>query len=51
MPAVALAEANTLIGASRGAWTTLLYPAHVAVAPLDSSQAIRPSLELQKAAG
>ena len=40
MPAVALAEANALIGASHDSWTALLYPADVNVAPLDSSQAI-----------
>jgi hypothetical protein len=40
MPAVAVAEANNLIGASHDAWAALLYRADVAVAPLDSSQAI-----------
>ncbi len=40
MPAVAVAEANHLIGADHNAWSALLYPADVTVAPLDSSQAI-----------
>ena len=40
MPAVAVAEANHLIGADHNAWTALLYPVDVTLAPLDSSQAI-----------
>ena len=40
MPAVAVAEANHLIGADHNGWSALLYPADVTVAPLDSSQAI-----------
>lgn len=40
MPAVAVAEANHILGASHNAWTALLYPEHVNVLPLDSSQAI-----------
>jgi len=40
MPAVAVAEANHVLGASHDAWSVLLYPADVSVAPLDSSQAI-----------
>jgi hypothetical protein len=40
MPAVAVAEANHLIGTDHNAWTALLFPADVTVAPLDSSQAI-----------
>ncbi len=40
LPAVAVAEANHLIGAAHNAWSALLYPADVTVAPLDSSQAI-----------
>src|SRR5262245_36197001 len=39
MPAVAVAEANHLIGADHNAWSALLYPADVTVVPLDSSQA------------
>jgi hypothetical protein len=40
MPAAAIAEANHLIGADHNAWSALLFPADVTVAPLDSSQAI-----------
>jgi hypothetical protein len=40
LPAAAVAEANHLIGADHNAWSALLYPADVTVAPLDSSQAI-----------
>src|SRR6266704_1051014 len=40
MPAAAVAEANHLIGADHDAWSALLYPADVTVAPLDSAQAI-----------
>jgi hypothetical protein len=40
MPAVAVAEANSILGADHDAWTALLYPRHVTVAPLDSAQAI-----------
>lgn len=40
LPAAAVAEANHLIGADHNAWSALLYPANVTVAPLDSSQAI-----------
>lgn len=38
MPAVAVAEANHLIGADHNAWTALLYPADVTIAPLDSGR-------------
>jgi hypothetical protein len=40
MPAVAVAEANSKLGADHNAWTALLYPEHVMIAPLDSAQAI-----------
>jgi hypothetical protein len=40
MPAAAVAEANHVIGADHNAWTALLFPPDVTVAPLDSSQAI-----------
>jgi hypothetical protein len=40
MPAVAVAEATRLIGADDDAWQALLYPGHVAVAPLGQAHAI-----------
>src|SRR2546423_11264687 len=40
MPAAAVAEANHLIGATHNAWSALLFPADVTVAPLDSAQAV-----------
>ena len=40
LPAAAVAEANHLIGADHNAWTPVLYPAGVSVAPLGSAQAI-----------
>ena len=45
MPAVAVAEANHLIGADHNAWAALLFPAAVTVAPLDSAQAIDTGLQ------
>jgi len=40
MPAVAVAEANHMIGANHDAWTALLFPPDVVVTPLDSLHAI-----------
>jgi hypothetical protein len=40
LPAAAVAEANHTLGASHDAWSALLYPPDVTVAPLDSAQAI-----------
>jgi hypothetical protein len=40
LPAVAVAEANTVIGADSDAWRAILGPGRVVVTPLDESTAI-----------
>ncbi len=40
LPGAAVAEANHVLGVSHDAWSAVLYPADVTVAPLDSGQAI-----------
>jgi hypothetical protein len=40
MPAVAVAEANAVLGASSNAWRPILDPGLVVVTPLDESTAI-----------
>jgi hypothetical protein len=43
-PATAIAEANVALRASYGAWSVLLWPEAVNVAPLDTSAAIETGL-------
>jgi hypothetical protein len=40
LPAIAVAEANTLIGGNSDTWRAILHPGRVVVTPLDESTAI-----------
>lgn len=40
LPAIAVAEANTLIGGNSDTWRAILHPGRVIVTPLDESTAI-----------